>query len=264
MRAIIVDDEAYMQRKFLRLTEDLQDLQVIGSFHYPLEAIQFAKQNAFEIAFLDVEMPKISGVQLAGELRKIHKEIIIVFITAYDEYIRDANNIGADYYIVKPYTKETLQLMMEKLRLLTARQKKTIEIQMFGRFTVKKDGKQIGLSGKAKEILAYVAMKRGREVSNEELFSVIWEGKPYSNANMSTYYNAVRRLRHVLQKAEADDLLISTKNGKAINTELISCDYYDWKDQNIDKMNQFEGEFLIEYSWGEYFIQELTQMNITN
>ena len=255
MKAIIVDDEPLMIHKFIRLTADIEDLCVIGKFDNGEEALAFAENNQIEAAFLDIEMAKTNGISLAKKLREMRNDILIVFVTAHDEYIKDANEMSGDYYIIKPYTKETLLNMMEKLRLLSARQKKAIYIQTFGRFLVKKDGVPIRITGKAKEILALIVSRCGKEISNEEIYNTIWEGRPYSNSHMSVYYNALRRLKSALAAAEIGDILVPTSRGQTVNTALFDCDYYSWKNKSSEK-KAFEGEFLSEYSWGEYILAE--------
>ena len=257
MRAIIVDDEPLMIAKFMRLSEGLPGLSVVGQFQSASGALEFARDNRVDVAFLDVELPETNGIALAKKLRKLRGDIIIVFITAYDEYIRDSNIIGGDYYVVKPYTRDVLVLMMEKLNALAVRQKKPVRIQTFGRFMVLKDGQPVPLVGKAKEILAMVVTRRGKEISNEEIYSTLWEGRPYSNVNMSVYYNALRRLRSSLKKAGLEGLLVRTPRGQMADTRLFDCDYYDWKDGDPDRRAPFEGEFLPEYSWGEYILADM-------
>lgn len=254
MRAIIVDDEPIMTRRFVRLTKSISDLNIVGRFEKPEDALIYAEKNPIEVAFLDIEMPGTSGIQLAEELRNIRANMIIVFITAYEEYIRDSNQIGGDYFIIKPYTESVLKIMMEKLRLLEKRQQKAIYIQTFGRFLVKVRDRPIGLTGKAKEILALVVTRCGKEVSNEEIYATLWEYRPYSNKHMSVYYNALRRLKKALKDEGIQDLLVSTPRGQTVNTELFDCDYYEWKNGRSDFRNRFEGEFLPEYSWGEYIL----------
>ena len=257
MRAIIVDDEYLMIRKFARMTSEISDLCIVGEFDNAYDALEYVRNHSVEVAFLDVEMPVMSGLELARRLRSIRQDIMIVFITAYDKYISDSNEMGGDYYIVKPYTKETLIRMMEKLRLLSVRQQKNVYVQMFGRFLVLKNGMPVRLTGKAKEILALIITKRGKEISNEEIYRTIWEGRPYSNVYMSVYYNAPRRLKVTLKEAGIEDILVSTSRGQTVNTTMFDCDYYAWKDKNITPGNLFEGEFLPEYSWGEYILGAL-------
>ena len=175
MRAIVVDDEPLMARKFMRLADSIPDLDVVGKFFDGDSALSYVKENDIDAAFLDVEMPGMDGIELAQKLRELNKDIIIVPVTAYEGYVHDYNRIGADYFIVKPYTKQVLETMMERLRLIANRQGKDIYIQTFGRFLVKKNGKPVPLTGKAKEILALVVTRRGKEISNEEIYCTIWE-----------------------------------------------------------------------------------------
>ena len=261
MRAIIVDDESLMLRRFVRLSAQISDLHIIGQFESAEKALSFARENPFEVAFLDVAMPKMNGVELAKQLRLIRPDVLIVFVSAYDEYLWDFNQIGGDYYILKPYSAETLEMTMARLRLLVQRQQKPLYIQTFGRFLVLKEGKPVPLSGKAKEILALVVTRRGKEISNEEIYSTLWENRPYGNVEMTVYYNALRRLKLMLKEAGLSDLLISTQRGQLINTALFDCDYYSWQDKNMTARDRFEGEFLPEYSWGEYILAGIFREN---
>ena len=257
MRAIIVDDEPLMIKSFIRNSDGINDIEIVGRFEDAEKALEYAKGNRFELAVLDIKMPKMSGIELAVKLREIYPKLLIVFISAYDEYLRDYNAIGGDDYIIKPYTQETVRRMVEKMLLVEKRLKKRIYIQMFGRFNVLIDGKPVNLCGKTKEILAYIACRRGLEVSNEMIYTAVWEGREYSNDQMKTYYNAVKRLKTALAGAGAEDLLISTAHGYMLNTEICDCDYFDWLDKNPEPGHRFEGAFLSEYSWGEGMLSEL-------
>lgn len=261
MRAIIVDDEQLMLKRFVRLSAELADLQIVGRFTSAQEALQFAKQQPIELAFLDVEMPEMDGIALAQKLRELYADIIIVFVSAYEDYLWDSNRIGGDYYLLKPYNRQTLEMVMERIRLLAQRQKKRIYVQTFGRFLVLKDGKPVPLTGKAKEILALVVTRRGKEISNEAIYSTLWEERTYSNVNMNVYYNALRRLRRALKAAELEGMLISTSRGQMVDTKLFDCDYYAWLDQNMREEDRFDGEFLSEYSWGESLLADILNEN---
>ena len=257
MRAIVVDDEPLMLRRFMRLSAEIPDLTVVGQFESAKKALSYAEENPVEVAFLDVAMPVVNGIELAKELRRIRPDILIVFVSAYEEYIWDCNQIGGDYYVIKPYSKETLEMVMERIRLLAQRQQKEIYVQTFGRFLVLRNGKPLPISGKAKEILALVVTRRGKEISNEEIYRTIWENRPYGNVEMTVYYNALRKLKAILKEAELSDLLISTQRGQLVNTALFDCDYYAWQDKNMSARDRFEGEFMSEYSWGEYILADI-------
>jgi len=258
MRAILVDDEVLMLSSFLRPSSGIKDLQIVGQFQKPEDALSFAAGHPVDIAFLDIKMPTMNGIELAGKLREIRPDILIVFISAYDEYIRESNRIGGDYYIVKPYKAETLEIAMERIRLLARRQKKDIYIRTFGRFCVLLKGQPVPLRGKAKEILALTVSSRGKELSNESIFRTVWENRPYSNDNMTVYYNALHRLKQTLKQEGIENLLISTARGQMVDTSMFDCDYYDWLDGEPEKSEAFRGEFLSEYSWSEYLISTLS------
>ncbi len=257
MRAIIVDDEPLMLRRFVRLSEGIKDLQIAEQFQSAEAALRYAENHPLEVAFIDVAMPIVNGIELAKRLRMIDPEILIVFVSAYDHYIWEFNRIGGDYYILKPYSKETLEMMMKRLRLLVQRRHKEIYIRTFGRFLVLKNGKPVSLTGKPKEILALIVTRRGKEISNEEIYTTIWENRPYGNTEMTVYYNALRRLRQRLREEGISNLLISTTRGQIINTEVFDCDYYARQDKNPGERDRFEGVFLPEYSWGEGLLADI-------
>ena len=254
MRAILVDDEPFMLKSFMRNSADIPELNVIACFEDPQEALAYAEKNPFELALLDIQMPKMNGIELAVKLRELYPKLLVVFISAYDEYVRDSNAIGGDDYIVKPYKKETIERMVNRMTLLSRRFQKEIYIQMFGRFNVLKNGVPLSLQGKTKEILALIACHRGKEISNEQIYSTIWEDREYSNQHMKTYYNALRRLKNNLMENGIENLIQSTLHGQMLNTEMCDCDYFAWQDKNPDSRGRFEGEFLSEYSWGEYIL----------
>lgn len=105
-----------------------------------------------------------------------------------------------------------------------------------------------------------VATRCGKEISNEEIYSVIWEGREYSNVKMKVYYNALKRLKEILEAEGLSDLLLSTPRGQMLNTDIVECDYYAWKNHKVQEKDKFEGEFLSEYSWGEYILAEILSM----
>lgn len=259
MKAIIVEDEPLMIKKFERLSKDIEDLNITGKFEDGKSALDFMRKCPADVAFVDIEMPVMDGITLAGKLKEIREDIIIVFISAYDRYLQDFNKVGADYYLMKPYTKEILEMVMEKLRLLNTGQRKDVHVQTFGRFVVRKNGRVLPITGKAKEILALIISRCGREISNEEIYYTVWEGRPYSNSKMTIYYNALRRLKDFLKSEGLENMIISTARGQMANTQVFDCDYYDWKEKNLKTGDRFEGEFLSEYSWAEIILAEILE-----
>lgn len=260
MRAIIVDDEPIMIRSFLRATKNIENFEIVGQFEDSEEALMYVENNPIDVAFMDIEMPIMNGIELANEIKNIRSDIVLVFVTAYDNYIREANDLGTFYYIVKPYKREIMVQTIDRIsRLMPKQPEKKIYLQTFGRFTIFKDGKPVSLVGKAKEILALITTRRGKEISNESIYTIIWEERECDNIHMKVYYNAIKRLKDNLLKAGIEDILISTSRGQLINTDLVDCDYYAWQDGKTDERHRFEGEFLSEYSWAEGLLAEMLE-----
>ena len=257
MKTIIVDDDPQMLKVFQQMSEGIRTIELTGIYTLPQEALRFACRERVDLAVLDISMPEMNGIELAKKLREIRNDMLIVFITAFDGYIREANELGADDYIVKPYKRATIERMAERMQLLARRQEKAVYVQAFGRFSVLKNGRPVPLRGKAKEILALVVTRRGKEISNEEIYSTLWEEREYSNIHMKVYYNALKRLRDCLAANGLTGILVSTPHGQMVNTDLFECDYYDWQDGNAAVQARFEGEFMAEYSWGEYILAQI-------
>lgn len=259
MKAIVVDDEQLMVEKFLYASKDIEDIEIVGSFTSPVQAMEYITAIGADIAFIDIEMPVMNGIELAVKIREERPETIIVFVTAYEGYIHEANEIDADYYIVKPYTKKMIQSVVEKMKRLMKNSPDGLFIRTFGRFQLILNGKVLPIEGKAKEILAYIVAKCGKEVSNEEIYSKVWEGRPYGGKNLNVYYNALKRLKDFLNKESIGDILISTRRGQMVDTSLFKCDYYMWKAGEMSKGIGFEGEFLSEYPWSEPILAEMME-----
>lgn len=113
MRAILVDDEPIMLRSFVRNSTGVAGLDIIAQFQDAESAIAYAREHTFEIALLDVILPQINGIELADRLRKLHPNLLIVFVSAHSELSQAGNKY--DYYLAKPYNKSSIEKMVEKV-----------------------------------------------------------------------------------------------------------------------------------------------------
>ena len=80
------------------------------------QALLFAGCDAFDIFLLDIEMPGISGIDLAKTLREQNDTAVIVFITGYADYIAEGYDVSALHYLMKPLDKEKLFSVLDKAR----------------------------------------------------------------------------------------------------------------------------------------------------
>ncbi len=114
MRILIVDDERPARDKLRRLLEQEADVSAIAEARDGFEALE---QNAVfkpDAAFLDIQMPEISGIELAASLPA--PAPLIVFATAFDQYAIKAFDANAIDYLLKPYDQARLQRSLQRLR----------------------------------------------------------------------------------------------------------------------------------------------------
>ena len=112
--ALIADDEAPMREQLrARLAEAWPELDVVAVASNGIEAVELAARHQPQIAFLDIRMPGMGGIEAA---RQLYDRCHIVFATAYDQYAVDAFEQGAIDYLLKPVTGERLATTCERLR----------------------------------------------------------------------------------------------------------------------------------------------------
>ncbi len=113
-KAIIADDEEQL-RTYLktRLKKVWPELVICGEAKNGLEAIQLVEENKPDIAFLDIRMPGMTGIEIAPTIAKYSW---IVFITAFDQYAVDAFRQDTIDYILKPVTQERLEITVNRLK----------------------------------------------------------------------------------------------------------------------------------------------------
>ena len=101
-RIIVVDDELLALKRFEHIVQKDNRVKLVQTFQDGLSALDFIKENTIDIAFLDIEMPEINGLELANKIQEIDPYINIIFITAYDQYALDAFKAHAIGYLLKP------------------------------------------------------------------------------------------------------------------------------------------------------------------
>ena len=113
---IMVDDNAVVLNGSLPIIEEVIPNASVTGFTKPSEAIDFARANRVALAFLDIEMGTVSGLDVCSELLEINPHTNVVYLTAYSDYSLDAWNTDACGFMVKPLTPESVREQLKKLR----------------------------------------------------------------------------------------------------------------------------------------------------
>ena len=113
---IMVDDNKVILNGGLSIIEEVIPNATVTGFTKPSEAVEYAKVNRVALAFLDIEMGTISGLDVCRELLEVNPHTNVVYLTAYIGYAFDAWSTGASGFILKPFTSESVREQLKKLR----------------------------------------------------------------------------------------------------------------------------------------------------
>ncbi len=114
IRAILVDDELPAIERLRKLLKSYGDLDIVGEANDGLSALTLIEEKKPDVVFLDIDMPELSGLEVAKTLGTEGPPII--FVTAYDEYALEAFESCAIDYLVKPVNSSRLDFTIEKTR----------------------------------------------------------------------------------------------------------------------------------------------------
>lgn len=115
---LLIDDEPLAREGLKRLLGSCHDVRVVGEAVDGKEGIEKIRELSPQIVFLDIRMPKMTGLEVASEISKFEKPPVVIFATAYDEYAVKAFELSAVDYVLKPYEKERIMKAMDRAKLL--------------------------------------------------------------------------------------------------------------------------------------------------
>ncbi|MDV6379485.1 LytTR family DNA-binding domain-containing protein [Sporosarcina sp. GW1-11] len=118
IRALVVDDERYAREELIYLLGQFNEVKIVGEADSGEAAIVKAIQLQPDVVFLDIEMPKIDGMEVAKSLGALKNVPFIVFATAYPQFAAEAFRIHATDYLLKPYDEEQLRQTIARIGTL--------------------------------------------------------------------------------------------------------------------------------------------------
>lgn len=249
MIAIAVDDEQLMLDELSAAVKSSPDIDTVTEFTGCTSAIEWARQNRADIAFLDISMRGMGGLALAERLLEIQPKIKIVFCTGHSEYAVDAFRIHVSGYLMKPITAEAVQREIDHIKPERST-KKLLTIQCFGTFEVFSDGVPLVFKRSiAKEVLAVLTDRCGAGITSKQICALIRPENIGDDKNMNYIRQGFRELRNTLESAGASEVLVhSGIHNYSLNTDLVDCDYYKFTQCGEPS---FRGEYMKQYSWAE-------------
>ena len=221
-RALVVDDEKLIV-KGIRFSLEQDDMQVDCAYDGE-EALEYARNNQYDIILLDVMLPKLTGFEVCQQIREF-SNAPIVMLTAKGEDMDKILGLeyGADDYITKPFNILEVKARIKAIMRRTEPKRIMGEVpsaKVVERRDVRLDcegrrafiaGKEIGLTAKEFELLELLMTNPDKVYSRENLLHLVW-GADYPG-DVRTVDVHVRRLREKIEPNPSEPQYVYTKWG---------------------------------------------------
>ncbi len=279
MRVILVDDEQYSLRVLENLLSKEKDLEIVGSYTNPEEALKDLDNTEPDGALLDIEMPGMNGLELGAQLMNKRSEMEIIFITAYSEYALEAFEVSAIDYLLKPVSEKRLAGAIARLRNRIEASKTSsrlmssdgLRIKSFGGFDLyDSNGRTVNWrTKKGKELFIYLWLLEGRSVNKDQIIEDVFPEKT-ADKGSALLHTTIYQIRNGLKKVGVGDsisyvnenyyLNISVESDIKLLKDLLEKDELTAEDiESI--VGICRGEFLQEsYPWMADVKQEIDNM----
>ena len=238
MRILAVDDEELMLDMLVGCVREAAPDAEIAEFKRPDEVYEYAVNNRVDVAFLDIQLGTMSGMELAKQLKMLQANINIVFCTAYNEYLLDAiSDVRCSGYILKPVTTEQIIRELDNLRNpIEPVSDVSVSVQCFGNFEVFTDGEPVYFEvSKAKELLAYLIDRNGAFCTNDEISAVLWE----DGVKHTSYLKKCKKsLADTLKNVKCQDMIINRWGvWQSIKISLAVTTTNGWLERHLESMH---------------------------
>ncbi|WP_230875046.1 response regulator [Lysinibacillus cavernae] len=290
-----MDDEQLALINIAKHLNKFKDIEVIGTFTTVKDLLTEGPTLDFQVAFLDVEMPGMNGLEVAQLLKTWDKNICIVFVTAYRDYAVQAFDVPSLDYLLKPISKSRLEMTINRVQELfqteiksvptQPHQKPSLMIKCFGEFVVSYDEKAIHWRTiKTKELFAFLFIQLHMPVPRDTIIDTLWSDTEYKKARVQLH-TTVSYLRTTLSTYGYLDVVEYTNGSYMLKLDDFQCDAHDLEyilnnkaetgrlaiEKAEELIQNYQGEFMatLDYSWtaskanlmNKQFTQLLDELN---
>ncbi|WP_434749876.1 response regulator [Paenibacillus amylolyticus] len=258
LQAYLVDDEPHALNMLEMFLDRTGEVHVAGRWMNGFEALNALGNARPDIWFVDIEMPGMSGLELAANIHEVDPDAVIVFVTAYDQYAVAAFEHEALDYLLKPIEmgrlSRTIDRILRETKKEHEKQKQTktlidspkltanrqdadnhgeehyLFVQMFGkmRVTPTSGDSVMWRTAKEKELFAYLLLQDpdANEVHRDQIIEDLWPDERYEKAKIYLH-TCVSLLRKNLKKLGMEQMISYRNEQYAIDKKRIRADIYD-------------------------------------
>ncbi len=266
MKVWIIDDEQPCLDELAWLLKQYPDLELAGMETHPLKALEAIAQHPPDAVFLDIDMPKLDGLELALHIQEQCPGIIVIFVTAHAQYALEAYQAHPLDFLLKPVKQTRLDNCIGHLRRHYALlhpeelEKCGLTIRCFGVFELICERPVKWGTRRVKELLLYLIDKNGSAASRSELLSVLFGGQE-DKSTIHNLYMTIYRLKSLLDTLDPERKLIRLTEENALIIAPGVCDYTDfmrfaWENAVITEKNAAETTHALSLCRGMYLEKE--------
>ena len=254
MEIIAVDDEQLSLDGIIAALGKINIDANVKGFKKASEALEYAYTHKIDVAFLDIQMRGVTGMELAEDLKKLHPYLNVIFTTGFSEYAGEALDMHASGYIMKPVTVEKVKKELSDLRYSSSsgESKKKFRIVTFGNFAVFDGENPVKFKyRKSYEVLAYLVDRHGSFASNGELIAALWEDDSDYEGRISYLNNIRADIKNTMAALGYGDSILRQRGHLAIDVNEVDCDYFRYINGDKDALKSYHGEYMSQFSWAE-------------
>ena len=220
VKVLVVDDEKLIV-KGLKFSLEQDDMEVECAYDGE-EALEYAKNNQYDIILLDIMLPKLDGMQVCQQIREFSNVPIIMLTAKGDDMDKILGlEYGADDYVTKPFNILEVKARMKAiLRRNNKSGSKPVQTNIINAADMKLDcdsrslfikGKEIYLTAKEFDLLELLAFNPNRVYSRDALLKTVW-GADYPGDGRTVDVH-IRRLREKIEDNSSEPKYVHTKWG---------------------------------------------------
>lgn len=245
MRILAVDDEKLALDSLTDAIKETSPEAELFAFQSPREVLAWAENNTCDVAFLDIHMRGMTGLELALRLKSFWSRINIIFATGYDEYLLPAVNMRCSGYLLKPVQSDAVREELQNLRNPVVVRQKHIHASTFGHFELFVDGVSVSFeNARCKELLAFLIDRNGAAMNNHIIAAAMYEHSDNETSSLAQVRKAKVSLKKSLKKAGIEEILKEENRNLSVDKTKMSCDYWQLLEGSTEALKAFCGEYM--------------------
>jgi len=266
MKVWLIDDERPCLDEMAWMLKQYSDVELAGMDTDPAKALASIAEYPPDAVFLDIDMPKLDGLELALRIQEKCPGIIVVFVTAYAQYALEAYKAHPLDFLLKPVRQKRLDDCIAHLRRHYALlhpegpSEPSLYMRCFGTFELTCGTEVRWGTRRVRELLLYLIGRNGSAAARQELLDVLFEGRD-DKSTIHNLYMTIYRLKSLLDTIDPQRRLIRLRPDNVLILAPGVCDFTDFvqfarKNAVITRENAAEAARTLELCRGPYLEKE--------